>query len=136
MRAGTTSTSSFSSLVEKQLNHQIRLVQEMLQGKAATPHQLRVWAACSLIPKGRVVSYGTLAKAIKSSPRAVGQALRANPLAPVVPCHRVVAATGALNGFNGSTSGEPMRKKAALLVGEGVNIENVSGSVSEGMLID
>jgi methylated-DNA-[protein]-cysteine S-methyltransferase len=58
-----------------------------------TNFQLRVYAACSSVPMGSVTSYGVIAKHIGSSPRAVGQALRCNPYAPEVPCHRVVPFT-------------------------------------------
>ena len=57
---------------------------------------------CSAIPKGKVSTYGALSQVLKSSPRAVGQALRRNPYAPQVPCHRVVASTLELGGFSGS----------------------------------
>ena len=57
---------------------------------------------CSAIPKGKVSTYGALSLLLKSSPRAVGQALRRNPYAPQVPCHRVVAASLELGGFSGA----------------------------------
>ncbi len=64
----------------------------------ATPFQQRLRAALWAIPWGTTCSYGALARRLGSSPRAVGQALAANPLPLLVPCHRVVAATG-LGGF-------------------------------------
>ena len=67
-----------------------------------TPFQQRVYALCRCIPAGKVSTYGAMATALKSSPRAVGQALRCNPYAPEVPCHRVIAATLELGGFTGS----------------------------------
>jgi O-6-methylguanine DNA methyltransferase len=59
---------------------------------------------CSAIPKGRVTTYGDMAKALSppSCARAVGQAMRRNPFAPKVPCHRVVASDLKLGGFKGS----------------------------------
>ncbi|SAL27772.1 methylated-DNA-(protein)-cysteine S-methyltransferase [Caballeronia choica] len=63
-----------------------------------TAFQRRVWQAISSIPPGEVWTYGQLANAIGSVPRAVGQACGSNPLPIVVPCHRVVAASG-LGGF-------------------------------------
>jgi methylated-DNA-[protein]-cysteine S-methyltransferase len=66
---------------------------------AGTRFQRRVWEEIARIPNRRTKSYGELAKAIKSAPRAVGQACGANPYPLVVPCHRVIAADGGLGGF-------------------------------------
>ena len=54
----------------------------------------RVYALLRQIPSGRVSSYVALSKALSSSPRAVGGALRRNPFAPEVPCHRIICADG------------------------------------------
>jgi len=70
-----------------------------------------------------VTSYLALAKILNSSPRAVGQALRCNPFAPIVPCHRVVSAKGSIGGFMGDTTGKSIDKKIALLRKEGVKIK-------------
>lgn len=66
---------------------------------AGTPFQRRVWERIAAIPPGRTKSYGELADAIHSGPRAVGGACGANPYPIVVPCHRVIAAGGSLGGF-------------------------------------
>lgn len=66
---------------------------------AGTAFQRRVWAGIAAIPSGSTRSYGELALAIASGPRAVGNACGANPYPVVVPCHRVVAAGGGLGGF-------------------------------------
>ncbi|KAI5783618.1 DNA binding methylated-DNA--cysteine S-methyltransferase, partial [Geopyxis carbonaria] len=87
-----------------------------------TEYQKRVHALLLLIPPGRVTTYGALSRALGSSPRAVGGALRANPYAPRVPCHRVVAADGALGGFKGEVDKNAV-EKMALLEGEGVEFE-------------
>jgi methylated-DNA-[protein]-cysteine S-methyltransferase len=63
-----------------------------------TPHQLKVWQAMCAIPCGQTRTYGELAAQIGSSARAVGQACGNNPLPIVIPCHRVVSASG-LGGF-------------------------------------
>lgn len=56
-----------------------------------TDFQRRVWAAIRRIPRGKILTYGELARSIGcGSPRAVGQAAAANPLAGLIPCHRVV----------------------------------------------
>lgn len=65
---------------------------------SGTPHQFKVWQALRDIPCGRVQTYGELAAALHSSPRAVGQACGNNPIPIVIPCHRVVSRAG-LGGF-------------------------------------
>jgi methylated-DNA-[protein]-cysteine S-methyltransferase len=68
-----------------------------------TPFQLRVWAELRRIPSGATRSYGGVARAIgaPSAVRAVGAANGANPVAIIVPCHRVIAADGTLHGYGG-----------------------------------
>lgn len=68
-----------------------------------TPFQRSVWAALRTIGPGETLSYGALAARIgsPSASRAVGLANGANPVAIVVPCHRVIGSTGALTGFGG-----------------------------------
>jgi len=88
-----------------------------------TDFQKRVYALVKKVPKGKVTSYSAIAKKLKSSPRAVGQALRVNPFAPVVPCHRVVKADGTIGGFSGEIKGKPIQKKIAMLRKEGVVIQ-------------
>lgn len=79
----------------------------------------KVYELTRQIPKGKVTTYGELARAMNTHAyRAVGQALHVNPYAPHVPCHRVIASDGSLGGF---ASG--MKKKVALLKREGVKID-------------
>lgn len=59
-----------------------------------TPFALAVWKACRGIPRGSTATYGEVAGRLGTGARAVGQALKANPLAGFIPCHRVVAAGG------------------------------------------
>jgi methylated-DNA-[protein]-cysteine S-methyltransferase len=68
-----------------------------------TAFQLAVWRALQGIPYGETVSYGELARRLgaPSAARAVGLANGANPLAIIVPCHRVIGADGSLTGFGG-----------------------------------
>jgi methylated-DNA-[protein]-cysteine S-methyltransferase len=68
-----------------------------------TPFQRRVWAALQEIPYGETVSYGELAAEIGSptASRAVGLANGRNPISVIVPCHRVVGASGDLTGYGG-----------------------------------
>jgi methylated-DNA-[protein]-cysteine S-methyltransferase len=86
-----------------------------------------VYAVTSLIPKGKVTTYGAIAKAIgvPHAARAVGNALGANPNPVVVPCHRVVRGDGRLGGYSG---GEGPVTKAKLLEREGVRV--AAGSVN------
>lgn len=86
-----------------------------------TPFQQRVWAALRAIPPGQTRTYGELARALGSAPRAVGQACRANPCPLAVPCHRVVGATG-LGGFAGDRSGRKLAVKRWLLRHEGAPV--------------
>ena len=82
-----------------------------------TPFQHRVWSALRAIPFGETRSYGQLAKAIgkPSAMRAVGAANGRNPIAIVVPCHRVIGADGSLTGFGGGIE----RKKFLLSLEQG-----------------
>lgn len=66
---------------------------------AGTHFQRRVWDRIAAIPAGETRSYGDIASAIHSGPRAVGNACGANPYPLVVPCHRVIAANQTLGGF-------------------------------------
>lgn len=68
-----------------------------------TPFEKRVWTALCAIPPGETTSYGALAEAIGApgAARAVGAANGANPLAVVVPCHRVIGSSGSLTGYGG-----------------------------------
>lgn len=83
-----------------------------------TPFQQRVWAHLRVIPPGQAISYGELARRLNSSARAVANACRANPIPILIPCHRVVAATG-LGGYMGETAGNALAIKHWLLQHEG-----------------
>lgn len=65
--------------------------------------QMKVWDQLKLIPYGKTRSYGEIAEAVggKSFARAVGSANHVNPIAIIVPCHRVIGADGSLVGFGG-----------------------------------
>lgn len=94
-----------------------------------TPFQEKVYAACSRIPEGKVASYATLADMIDcASPRAIGQALKRNPYAPKVPCHRVVKSDRSLGGFTGYINGPEVLRKRDMLQQEGVTF-NPDGRV-------
>lgn len=82
-----------------------------LQG---TTFQQKVWDALQHIPHGETLTYGMLAKKLKTSPRAIGQACRTNPIPIIIPCHRIVAAKH-LGGYAGETQGKLMEIKEWLL---------------------
>jgi methylated-DNA-[protein]-cysteine S-methyltransferase len=70
---------------------------------AGTPFQQRVWSALRSIPYGQTVSYAEIARRIDlpTASRAVGAANGRNPIALIVPCHRVIGANGTLVGYGG-----------------------------------
>jgi len=87
----------------------------------------KVWAVTSRIPKGKVATYGWVAKQLNCKAyRAVGRALGRNPYAPAVPCHRVVGSTGSLTGFAGG-----IPKKRKLLISEGIELNGDKVRLSE-----
>lgn len=92
-----------------------------------TQFQSRVYKVCEMIPRGRVSTYKLIALHLKTSPRAVGQALRRNPFAPAVPCHRVVNHQGLLHGFYGKTDSDALTTKKKLLTAEGIPIVDTDG---------
>lgn len=91
----------------------------VLNDSNITEFQRKVYLALLEVPRGTTITYGELARHIGCrSPQAVGQALRRNPFAPEVPCHRVVSADGSLGGFYGQREGEMIDKKRSLLEAE------------------
>jgi methylated-DNA-[protein]-cysteine S-methyltransferase len=82
-----------------------------------TPFQKNVWQALRRIPAGTTISYAELAKRIgePTAVRAVGTANGANPVAVIVPCHRVIGSNGRLTGYGGG-----LDRKQWLLEHEGV----------------
>ena len=87
---------------------------------AGTHFQRKVWDQIAAIPAGRTKSYGEVAAAIRSGPRAVGNACGANPYPIVVPCHRVVGAKQSLGGFARQRGGFLLDVKRWLLAHEGI----------------
>ncbi len=84
---------------------------------ANTIFQARLRRALINIPTGETRSYGEVAKYLKSSAQAVGNACRANPLPIIIPCHRIVA-IGDIGGFGGMRDGRKITIKKALLTHE------------------
>ncbi|KAI1087634.1 methylated-DNA--cysteine S-met [Rostrohypoxylon terebratum] len=93
-----------------------------------TVFEKKVWNLLCQIPRGQVSTYGLLSAHLGSSPRAVGNALRRNPFAPEVPCHRVIATNKTLGGFKGKWpkdgEGITIDEKRRLLRDEGVKIDD------------
>ena len=96
---------------------------ELPLGLSGTPFRMAVWGQLLRIPYGQTVTYGELAERVESqtgrrtSARAVGGAVRHNPICVIVPCHRVVGSGGSLTGFAGG-----IEMKARLLAAEGVKM--------------
>jgi len=85
----------------------------------------RAYELLRQVPQGRVTTYKHLAQALNTRAyRAIGQVMKRNPYAPVVPCHRVVSSSGKIGGFMGKKQGEEIDKKITLLREEGVEIRN------------
>ncbi|HKV44869.1 MAG TPA: methylated-DNA--[protein]-cysteine S-methyltransferase [bacterium] len=82
---------------------EITAIDRILVHAHGTPFQRQVWAALREIPAGSTTTYGALAVRLGRSgaSRAVGLANGSNPVAIVVPCHRVIGANGALTGYGG-----------------------------------
>src|SRR5258708_20382997 len=82
---------------------------------AGSAFQCRVWDRIAEIPAGESRTYGELARRLHTAAIAVGGACGANPIALVVPCHRVVGTHGPLGGFMGVTDGDPIAVKPWLV---------------------
>ena len=99
-----------------------------------TGFQTRVYEALRRVPRGKVTTYSELARAVGcGSSRAVGQALRRNPFAPVVPCHRVIASNLAAGGFRGRGEGPAVILKMRRLRDEGIHF--VKGRLADPSLL-
>jgi len=95
----------------------------MKTDRKPTEFEMSVYQVVRTIPRGKVSTYGAVARAAgRGTARSVGSALARNPFAPEVPCHRVVRADGTLGGFNGATEGEELTRKTGMLRAEGVEI--------------
>lgn len=94
-----------------------RQVFELPLAPSGTPFQMTVWALLRRIPSGTTVSYGALARLVAEqrqgrlpAAQAVGGAVGRNPIAIIIPCHRVLGANGSLTGYAGG-----LERKGALL---------------------
>jgi O-6-methylguanine DNA methyltransferase len=76
------------------------------------------------IPKGKVTTYGELARATKSSPRAIGQVMCHNKYADTCPCYKVVRSDGSIGGYDGAVRGKKIGRKIELLRKDNIVIKN------------
>jgi methylated-DNA-[protein]-cysteine S-methyltransferase len=109
-----------------------KIIEKLIKGKTdnrqldiamtldVTPFQKKVLEQLMKIPPGETRTYGEIARKLRSSPRAVGNACRNNPISIIIPCHRVVSASG-IGGYSGATEGATLDIKRRLLQREGVD---------------
>ncbi|QDS76778.1 hypothetical protein FKW77_002037 [Venturia effusa] len=103
-------------------------LQSKINQSSKSSFQKSVLSLLLEIPEGCYTTYNMMSKHLSSSPRAVGNALRNNPFAPEVPCHRVLATGGGIGGFGGSwgrkgEEGKNDKEKYRLLRSEGVKFD-------------
>ena len=86
-----------------------------------TKFQLKAWNCLKKIPRGKVKTYSEVAKSIGKplAVRAVANAIGKNPLAPQIPCHRVIRSDGSLGGYSGKGG---IKTKRLLLKKEGITL--------------
>lgn len=122
-RDDKTAKTLLSSVFDSQHSHDFRL---LLRG---TNFQINVWKALLNIPSGRLVSYGEVARRLKApkSHRAVASAVARNPVAYLIPCHRVIRESGLLGGYHWGET-----RKQAVIGWEGARAEGTRATGSAG----
>ena len=117
-KSQTSATNQLAQLIKTELDayisdphHRFQLPLKP-QGSA---YQQKVWNALLVIPVGRTLTYGEMSLNLQSSPRAIGQACKRNPLALFIPCHRVIGKND-LGGYMGNP--EALSYKKSLLTHE------------------
>lgn len=108
---------AIAGVLERYFDGEIAALDTLQVELNGTPFQKNVWQALRRIPPGATISYSELARRVgePSAVRAVGTANGANPVAVIVPCHRVIGSNGSLTGYGGG-----LDRKQWLLVHEGV----------------
>ena len=103
-------------ILQRYFSGEVAVLDEVTVELNGTPFQKNVWQALRRIPSGVTISYAELARRIgePTAVRAVGTANGANPVAVIVPCHRVIGANGKLTGYGGG-----LDRKQWLLTHEG-----------------
>lgn len=96
----------------------------LIRSSELAEYRKKVLLALCQVPKGKFTTYAAISEFLGSSPRAVGNAMRNNPFAPAVPCHRVLAADGKIGGYCGQWGqGDLVKKKIKLLREEGLKFD-------------
>ncbi len=108
-----------ATALAKYFSGQLDILETIEVEMNGTPFQLQVWQALRGVRAGHTASYSEIARAIgtPAAVRAVGAANGANPIAVVVPCHRIIGANGTLTGYGGG-----LRRKEWLLRHEGCRL--------------
>ncbi len=108
-----------ATALAKYFSGQLDILETIEVEMNGTPFQLQVWQALRGVRAGHTASYSEIARAIgtPAAVRAVGAANGANPIAVVVPCHRIIGADGTLTGYGGG-----LRRKEWLLRHEGCRL--------------
>lgn len=112
----------FSSRLRAYCDGDMRAIETIPVSLGGTDFQQQVWTALRAIPPGRVLSYGQLAAQLgrPAACRAVGMSNALNPIAIVVPCHRLLGVNGSLTGYAGG-----LERKRYLLGHEGVSVDQL-----------
>lgn len=112
----------FSSRLRAYFDGDMRAIGTIPVSLGGTDFQQQVWTALRAIPPGRVLSYGQLAAQLgrPAACRAVGMSNALNPIAIVVPCHRLLGVNGSLTGYAGG-----LERKRYLLGHEGVSVDQL-----------
>lgn len=100
-----------------ELNKDLETIRTLVQNSTEiTEFQRKVYLELLNVERGTTISYSELGRRIGcKSAQAIGQALKKNPFAPDVPCHRVIAKDGSIGGFMGKRNGDAINKKIKLL---------------------
>ena len=108
----TAKITEFHTAAKKMFNSDYKVVKELKLNLKGTEFQLKIWESLLQIPLGELTTYGAIATKINQpkAARAVGTAIGSNPIAYLIPCHRVVQASGQLGGYLWGTT----RKKAMI----------------------
>lgn len=102
-----------------------------------TDFEKRVYEALCRVPRGKVTTYKALANVVGCrSARAIGGAMKRNPYAPEVPCHRVLNSKLELCGYQGQTQGEGLERKRQLLEREGVKIDSLGRLKDRSLVVE
>lgn len=125
-----TSSSSAEMILDETTR---KALQRIRTHPSLTPHRRLVYRTLLSVPRGRWTTYAILSEHLSSAPRAIGNAMRANPFSPDVPCHRVLATNRTIGGYKGDwgNGGSYAVEKTKLLDGEGVVFDGMGRASGE-----